>query len=122
MAQFLSKVELEMLGSYKFKLLNPIVYADSKYTPTSTTQIVVPAGFVTDLATIPRLFWSIMPPDGEYAKAAIIHDFLYTNNTFERYRCDQILEEAMEITGVDLWKRKVIYAAVRLFGASAYKK
>ncbi|MDI5166053.1 DUF1353 domain-containing protein, partial [Salmonella enterica subsp. enterica serovar Montevideo] len=33
--------------------------------------IEVPVGFVTDLATVPRIFWSLLPPDGEYAKAAI---------------------------------------------------
>src|SRR4051812_2279337 len=39
--------------------------------------IVAPAGFVTDLASIPRIVWSVYPPDGPWVKAAIIHDFLY---------------------------------------------
>lgn len=39
--------------------------------------IIVPAGFVTDLASVPRMVWSFYPPDGPWAKAAIIHDFLY---------------------------------------------
>jgi len=40
-------------------------------------EITVPAGFDTDYASIPRIFWPIYPPDGEYAPAAILHDFLY---------------------------------------------
>ncbi|EAA2596645.1 hypothetical protein DNM18_25345, partial [Salmonella enterica subsp. enterica] len=36
--------------------------------------IEVPKGFITDHATIPRIFWILLPPDGRYAKAAIIHE------------------------------------------------
>jgi hypothetical protein len=36
-----------------------------------------PAGFVTDLASIPRPIWSFFPPDGPWVKGAIVHDFLY---------------------------------------------
>src|SRR5262245_38142541 len=44
----------------------------------------VPAGFVTDLASIPRIFWSALPRDGEYAYAAILHDYLYWTQVRDR--------------------------------------
>src|SRR5437868_748210 len=43
----------------------------------SVQPIVVPAGFVTDFASIPRAFWSGMSPHGQYSRAAVLHDYLY---------------------------------------------
>jgi hypothetical protein len=42
-------------------------------------EIVVPAGFTTDLASVPRLFWSIpgFSPVGHLVYGAIVHDFGY---------------------------------------------
>ena len=40
-------------------------------------KITVPAGFVTDLASIPRPLWVLWPPFGKYTRAAVIHDWLY---------------------------------------------
>jgi hypothetical protein len=82
----------------------------------------VPAGFVTDLASIPRVLWSLLPPHGRYAKAAIIHDWLYATGIGGREYADDVFLEAMEVLGVSPWKRKTMYWAVRAFGASRYKK
>ena len=40
-------------------------------------KVTVPAGFVTDLASVPRLLWAIVPRDGLHNGAAVVHDFLY---------------------------------------------
>lgn len=37
--------------------------------------IVIPSDFQTDLATIPRIFWAVLPPNGVYERAATLHDF-----------------------------------------------
>jgi hypothetical protein len=39
--------------------------------------IDVPAGFVTDFASIPRSLWTLASPHGFYSRASIIHDLLY---------------------------------------------
>ena len=40
----------------------------------------VPAGFEFDGASVPRLFWWLLPPlSGESAEAAALHDYLYTH-------------------------------------------
>ena len=39
--------------------------------------VQVPKGFVTDGASIPRIFWVYLPRHGKYTKAAVVHDFLY---------------------------------------------
>lgn len=101
----------------------------------SGETITVPAGALTDLASIPRLAGVLLPADGPWAKAAVIHDWLYfTRGTcfrgdfngrtrakpYTRAEADKILREAMEVVGVPAWKRAVIWASVRAGGASGW--
>ena len=39
--------------------------------------IHVPAGFVTDFASIPYGFRGVLPPNGPWGKAAVVHDYMY---------------------------------------------
>ena len=82
--------------------------------------VTAPEHFKTDLASIPRLFWNILPPFGKYSAAAVIHDFLYRTHAQPRAVADAVLLEAMEACKVSAWQRNVIYYAVRLFGWAAY--
>ena len=43
--------------------------------------VVVPAGYVTDFASIPRAVHFIISPFGKHAEAAVIHDWLYALGT-----------------------------------------
>lgn len=100
-------------------------------------RIVVPAGFVTDLASIPRLVWSIYPPDGPWVKAAVVHDFLYDtqgdgcwwrtcgverNPPYSRREADRILLEGMADRGIGWLERHVIWLAVRLGGYAGWHR
>jgi len=38
---------------------------------------VIPTRFICDFASIPRILWSIYPPDGSHRYAAIPHDMGY---------------------------------------------
>jgi len=82
--------------------------------------VVVPKGFVTDFASVPRLFWRIVPPWGVYSPAAVVHDYLYHNGALSRKESDRIFLKLMKRLDVPLWKRTVMYLAVRLFGWSAW--
>lgn len=89
--------------------------------------VTVPSGFVTDGASIPRVFWNIMGPQGQWFYAAIIHDFLYSVHSNTRFRAtrleaDEIFLDAMKDLGVPWLKRHTIYRAVRLFGWACFKK
>lgn len=101
----------------------------------SGETITVPAAFVTDLASIPAPARNIFPPDGPWAKAAVIHDFLYaTQGTglrggkrwiigrpfYTRQEADGVLREAMAVLGVPAWKRSAIWLAVRMFGGAGW--
>lgn len=83
-------------------------------------QVSVPAGFVTDLASIPSVLWSVLPPAARYSYAAIIHDYLYWFQPCSRAEADTVLEAAMEDLKVSAAKIAIIYNAVRLEGGSAW--
>ncbi|ELQ0048595.1 DUF1353 domain-containing protein [Salmonella enterica] len=119
MSKFTTPAILEMLGHYNWRVYEPFAF----YLSDDNSDVIsVPAGFVTDLATIPRIFWSVMPPDGKYAKAAIIHDYLYDNALRTKKEADLIFLDGMAVLGVPKWKRIVMYLAVRIFGRGNYSK
>jgi hypothetical protein len=84
--------------------------------------IEVPPGFVTDLASIPKVFWSILPPAERYSYAAIIHDYLYWTQMVPRDVADQILKICMEEMNVENVKVVAIYNAVKMFGDTAWEE
>lgn len=115
-------------GRSLWALQRPLVYTTG---PPPGETITVPAGFVTDLASIPRVVWSFYPPDGPWVKAAVVHDFLYytqgdgiwgktvgvpPGRRYSRRESDAIFWEAMADLGIGRWGRFVIWAAVRLGG------
>lgn len=93
----------------------------------------VKAEFVTDFASIPQPFWSVIGhPAGRYAAAAVVHDHLYRIHTIQtadgesrickRAEADRIFSQAMAVLGVARWRRKAMWAAVRVGGRAAYRR
>lgn len=89
----------------------------------SGESIRVPPNFVTDLASIPSPFTAWLPPDGPWAKAAVVHDFLYftagtgvfqgacwidRNAPYTWQEANAIFDEAMGVVGVEGIKRQAI--------------
>ncbi len=95
-----------------------------RYITLAGVTILVPKGFVTDLASVPRFAAGIIPPDGPWVMAAIIHDYLYATQglagVFTRSQADDIFREAMKDLGVNKVRRNVIYAAVRVGGGRGW--
>ncbi len=104
-------------GSRIFRLISRFRYHSS------FGLITVPRTFETDGASIPRVFWNILSPFGDYFPAAVIHDFLYSpfNTEFDRAESDLIFREAMEHLGVPWFRRDLIYTAVRACGWICFK-
>ena len=101
----------------EWEICKEISYQDDKL----GIKITVPKGAKTDFASIPRIFWPILPPVGRYSRAAVVHDYLYRHGLFTRKDCDLVFLHAMGELNVAKWKRIIMYRAVRLFGKSAYK-
>jgi hypothetical protein len=84
--------------------------------------VTVPTGFVTDFASIPRAFWSLLKPDGNYAWAAVVHDYLYWTQTTSKDVADKTLLYAMEDFGIATISKQSIYQAVHLLGQGAWNE
>jgi len=101
-------------------LLKPIAWKPGPTQDQKLPSITVPTGFVTDFASIPRIFWSILPPDGEYTYPAILHDYLYWEQPTDKATADLILKAAMEDFGVSKADAFTIYNGVKLGGQSSW--
>jgi hypothetical protein len=112
--------ELGYIGSGDFI----IVPAFDRESYTDEELRDIRADGVTDLASIPAIARGLMPPNGPWAKAAVIHDAGYVTRGWggrmTRKQVDDLFKEAMEVLGVPAWKRAVIYAAVRVGGSRAF--
>ena len=78
-------------------------------------------GFVSDLASIPRMFWSAFRPDGDYCYAAIIHDYLSWEQSLSRSTADDIFRFAMEDFRVNPTTIAAIHKTVQLGGGPAWE-
>ncbi len=102
-------------------LTRPIAWKPNSGQEAIAGEVKVPIGFVTDFASIPRPFWSLVRPDGEYTYPAIIHDYLYWVQTVPRATADEIFRLGMLDIGVDSGTVMTIYGAVRAAGKIAWK-
>jgi Protein of unknown function (DUF1353) len=89
---------------------------------TLPSEVDIPRGFVTDFASVPRIFWSIFPPIGTYGLPAIMHDWLYWTQPVSRKMADEIFDVAMKDMRTPLWKRVAIYGSLRVIGWRAWDK
>lgn len=80
---------------------------------------VIPAGFVTDLASVPECLRWYAPAHAAYTPAAILHDFLWGS----RADADGLFRRVLRELDVPLHRRWAMWAAVRaasgLSGATA---
>jgi hypothetical protein len=83
--------------------------------------IVVPRWYVTDFASVPWFGQAVIDPQGPTARAAIIHDWLYTiGEKGKREEADAIFYRAMKAFGVNDFQAGIAYNAVRTGGESGY--
>lgn len=116
---FFGDLSLSYIDGRSWRVNRPLKYV-------GTRTIYVPAGFVTDFASIPRLLWRVLPPTGDgpmarYGPASVLHDWLYQSHETSRWQADLLFYEAMRNLGVSRWRACVMWCAVKLFGACAYK-
>lgn len=117
MSGFRTPLIFQDLGNCRFQLTAPLVYDVSV-----KQRIVVPAGFVTDLASIPRALYLTTPQIGNYDAPAVVHDFLYAQQITTRAEADGIFRQAMSDAGVGRYTRTKMWLAVRLFGGSIWER
>ncbi|TFV91422.1 DUF1353 domain-containing protein [Blastococcus sp. CT_GayMR16] len=81
---------LTYTGRGRYSTVGPTEYVGD---PGSGGDVItIPGGFTTDLASVPRLFWALIPPQGAYESAAVLHDYL----------CAQLAEQYAGTYRVDI--------------------
>lgn len=83
-------------------------------------DIVVPKGYKTNGADIPRFLWCVYPPNSpEYLSAVVIHDFLCDKREFKK--ADEYLKEAMTELKCGKFKTLLFYFACRFYHKLRYE-
>lgn len=90
----------------------------------SNRRVLIPAGYLTDGASVPRPFWSFIPPWGQYGQAAVVHDYLCDYGSvnvgnelvsISRTDIDQVMLESMSVLKVPFVTRFFITLALWLY-------
>ena len=115
----ISKLNTSLIDNDYWEVLEDYTYE------TSIGTIVVPKGFKTDYASVPKIFRNIINTYGNHGRAAVVHDWLYSKNceiNITRAEADKIFLEIMKEWGVGYIKRQFMYRMVRMFGSSHFRK
>lgn len=84
-------------------------------------DITVPAGYFTDLASVPRLVRFIVPvANAKNRKAAVVHDYLCTHGVElgivrDQKQADKVFREALGVVGLGRVKSGALYYPVRAY-------
>lgn len=141
MSSFRQPLDVRVLDDGKnYEVLDTFTY----YLEENKQALIrVEKGFITDFASVPRIFWSIFPPFGRYTKAAVLHDRLCVaflnkelwdnvavdknklpiclqNRYVRRCEADRMFLKAMKSIKVNPYTRVVLYSSVRLYGIMKY--
>lgn len=102
----------------RYEVCNPLTFVmfDQSFT--------VPAGFLTDGASIPRFAWFTTgtPYDPRHIRAAVVHDYLYQVNRITRLEADAIFRALLIQDGVSRYQASKMYWALRVGGWAAWRR
>ncbi len=106
---------LKKINAKDYELYEDLIYENDNH------YYIIKKGFKTDGASIPSIFKILFDNyQGNYTKAAIIHDALYRSNIVSRKIADNLFLEAMKILNVSILKRISLYLAVKFGGWFSY--
>ena len=129
MGQFKDKILAEFQPPRKWKLGRDLVYTTTDLyanevkalkdigvkvvrDTNKTETITVPTGFITDLASTPRVLWAFIAPF-DVARAAIVHDLLYKSIRQYRWKKGLIEEDKELIKNAKVAADKVFLLAMK---------
>ena len=116
--EILSSDCTERLGNRLWVLTQPFIFS------VDDEVFVVPRGFVTDGASVPRVMYPICSPvSGPFGQGAIAHDFYYSIDgpDIGRFRADQVLYAMGRLRGAWISEAQLVKSGVNLFGWMSYK-
>lgn len=103
-----------------WRLGAPLIWCDPAY-----GRLIVPTEFITDLASIPRLFRNLpwLDPNGLSRRPAVVHDWLYGSRAGRRFGkqfADSFLRSALMSEGAAKGTAHSFYLAVSWFGGESW--
>ncbi len=123
MSAFLDKLWLEDVNGRDWIVAAPFRYHCDL--PECRGVLTVPAGTRTNLASIPRIVWTVLPASGKWNPAAVLHDAGYNGQLVTEHGerihlvkpiCDKLFLDAMRVAGVNGVLAKLMYRMVSAFG------
>ena len=116
---FVTTFKAESQISGRWKLIAPVIYQTH-----GAGRIVVPAGYETDLFSVPRVLWPLFPRDNRGRRSAVVHDWLYNSGQtrFTRADADRIFRQALADLNIGWFTRWAMYAGVRVGGWTSFKR
>lgn len=127
-ARFTGPLVIEEIGHERW-----IVREAFRFVSGEGNSILVPAGFETDLASVPSVFQSAIGKIGYWSQPAVTHDLLYhrhrtgVDNTLTRLDADNLFLEGIKLKAheysVSNVERKdwAIYGGVRIGGLESWE-
>lgn len=125
---FESQLELRHRpGHRRWEVIHPLQYRHytltpaltGGYQPRASQLIVVPVGYLSDLASVPRLARRLVDSNNPTTRRpAVLHDYLYTDLTqrFTKRQADRIFYDALRKEGTARPLSLLMWLAVRIGG------
>lgn len=86
--------------------------------------LIVPQGFQSDGASVPRFFWRFVFPPGDTKalRAAFAHDFVYRTHPigWTKQNADQMFYDLLVADGIGSMSAWCAYQGVKWFGKSSW--
>jgi hypothetical protein len=84
--------------------------------------LCIPEGFVTDLASVPRIPVIYLWLGGRGKKAAVVHDWLYATGFYPQSKCDGYFYLLLREIGVDWFSARGFLHGLQIGGFKAYNE
>ena len=107
--------------------LTPCPNSDDSYKlvmPFKALDFEIPADFVTDGASIPKMCWKLIghPFHPKIIEAGVVHDYLYrtggkVGKGYSRHDADKIFKQILFDNGFDGLKIAIMFRVLRWFGS-----
>ena len=115
-SEFITDLDCKNIDDTKWELLSTLQYRSQRL----GRVVAVPAGFVTDFASVPRVPVVYTAFGNRAHRESVVHDYLYQTHLVTKATADRIFFEAMGARGKKWWIRLAMYMGVVVAGHNSY--